>query len=1074
MRRRDVDTFPLDELGRPVAPRDGPPVEDYTPGSVTPEAPGRYALAPPGAPAGGETVIGEGAIGRVLLRYDRHLGREVAVKELREPAEGSAEAGPRSTARAARFLREARVTAQLEHPGVVPVHELGRRPDGTLYYVMKRVRGRTLGEAIAAAPDVRARLKLLPHLVDLCQAMAYAHARGVVHRDLKPLNVMVGEFGETVALDWGLAKVRGEADPRAAELLADLARIGAATETVRGAAMGTPAYMSPEQARGHLDAVDERSDVWSLGAILHELLTGAPPYAGSAHDVVEAVRAGPPPPPRGPGIPRELAAVAQKAMRLDPAERYPDARALAADLQAWLAGEPVSAWRYGVLERLGRLLQRYRQGAAVALLAGAAVVALEVVALAEIAAQRDRAMDAEIRARGQEAQARAALVDSLVLRANAALALGDPQEAWALSAAALVDRGDPDARGTLLAARSRWVMELGDAWAVRDRCRALAWSPDGATLGCMTAEGLWLHAPDGTPRAPAPLPAPEGGTGSLAWSPDGARLAGGGRGTVRLYTASPAAVVGDRAVGAEPVWALDWRDAATVIYGTAVGRMGLLPVDGGERKEVAAHRTTIRALAVAPGGGTVYAASNDGTLLGWDAARLVAVRSFEGGGAAGFAVRVSRDGRRVAVAGNPSGSDSRVRVFDVATGRRIAELAGHTNEVFALDWSPDGRWLASGGGDGTVRVWEVDEARLVTALGGHGARVVSLAFAPDGESLVVAGSDGGVRRWRLVPADAVPALPVQPRSVNAVAWSPDGRSAAVGVDDGTVVIWDVARSTVRHRVVVDDVGITALGYTPEGRIWALAPVSELVVVDPDRGVVLRRAPDTGRWPARGAALSPDGSTLVAPLNEGGFVRWTLAAGPGTPVPNPRPAPWWQMAWSVDGRLYGVDRQGTLATIDPGSGEARALPVDPVDEVYPSPDGSRLALIDNPRGVVLVGRDGEGARLELAGAHQDTVYHVAWAPDGARVASLGWDGRLAVWDARDGRLLARLMAHQNRGWSAAWSPDGEWLLTGGADRQARLWALRWIDTPAEALVTAARERLGLAVEGGRVVPLAPAR
>ncbi len=288
------------------------------------EAPGRYSDT--------ETEIGRGGIGRVVLRKDLHLEREVAFKELLpefQPARGT-----EARAIAERFLSEARVTARLEHPGVVPIYELGRRADGSLYYAMKRVRGRTLAEALDACASMNDRLTLLPHVLDVFQTLAYAHSNGVIHRDLKPANVMVGEFGETQVLDWGLARVRGVTDaPTAgppwraapARPVPPTTLSGSAGTTQHGELLGTPAYMSPEQAAGENASVDERSDVWSLGAMLFEVLTGQTPF--EADDVasmisqVKNVPAGAPARSR-PIAPAALVAVVDHAHQRNPRRPY--------------------------------------------------------------------------------------------------------------------------------------------------------------------------------------------------------------------------------------------------------------------------------------------------------------------------------------------------------------------------------------------------------------------------------------------------------------------------------------------------------------------------------------------------------------------------------------------------------------------------------------------------------------------------------------------------------------------------------------------------------------------------------
>jgi PAS domain S-box-containing protein len=300
-----------------------------------PEPPERYTLL---------RLHGRGGFGQVWLARDSVLGRQVALKELRsEKAE--------SAAVRARFLREAYIAGRLEHPGIVPVYELARRgSDQRPFYTMRFVRGRTLTEAARAYHQKRQAgqtdsvelLALLNTFVTVCHTVAYAHARGVIHRDLKGANIALGDFGEVVVLDWGLAKLTGhrEAEPDTQPADRDPEEVGAADLTVQGQAIGTPAYMAPEQAAGHLDLIGPRTDVYGLGAILYEILTGQPPFSGpNTNEVLRRVCEEQPTPPRElwSDAPPALEALCLRALTKQPEERCAEAGELARQVQHWLA-----------------------------------------------------------------------------------------------------------------------------------------------------------------------------------------------------------------------------------------------------------------------------------------------------------------------------------------------------------------------------------------------------------------------------------------------------------------------------------------------------------------------------------------------------------------------------------------------------------------------------------------------------------------------------------------------------------------------------------------------------------------
>jgi WD40 repeat protein/serine/threonine protein kinase len=1039
--------------------------------------------------------LGRGGLGRVLRAQDRELRRVVAVKVLARVTEQ----GP------ARFLREVLLTARLQHPSIVPIYDAGVWPSGEPFYAMKLVSGRSLAAVLAETKTLEKRLALLPSMIDVAEAIAYAHAQRVIHRDLKPQNVLIGEFGETVVIDWGLAKDLTAPEPERegdAGGSADAERGPDLTRT--DAVLGTPGYMPPEQAERSRE-VDERADVYALGALLYHLLAGSPPYGTGEPDMVlRALLSGPPPPlaRRAPEAPRDLFTLVEKAMARDPAARYATARELCDDLKKFQTGQLVGAHRYTLQELLGRWLRRRRGVVGVSLLALLVLATVGAVSVARIVRAERAATQAE--------RAATTRADELALISARELSERDPRRAlevlltmsqgakeWSAARTITADllsrrrpeilRGytpshalpdlsialSPDGR-TLAFGREDSGIELVDLDSGQRRTLPaherwiymLVFSPDGRSLGSFSgdevipgAARLWdlgcLAANGGKePCQERRLVKSEKEGFGVGFSPDGRWFAAAGPDTtVELFDRHRGQAIALPRHSSAVFHLAFSRDSETLVTASLDGSIRLFRDlergSGADVQVLPGHQGVTYHIAISSDGEMFASTGSDATVKLWSVRTGALIRTLSNDqGMMWF----SRDGARLAF-----GSTLSMRVLTVATGDTQSFGTDETQPDWA-EFSPDGRTLAYAAGP-AVHLVELASGRR-QVLYGHEDRVLWLRFSSNGKGLLSAGYDGAVRRWTL-PIQPHERIQSQADADPVFSFSVPGRLLAY---TGKEHIRTRSLVTGAERDVPGALGvINSLALSPDGDWLAVGGKDGAVsLVDLARGEVralLRHddevyqvlfSPD-GRYVASCAHVKLRGAAdhmTVASSGRDKTVR-VFDRERGEPhVFSGSARPVRDIAFSSDGSaLASASIDGSLRVIDLSRMEERVLAseADFLADVELSPDGRTLAIFGRT-GIFLVDRQ-TGAKRPLVG-HQSYAHAIAFSPDGKTLASGGNDSLAILWDVETGAAKRTLRGHRGPVRALAFSSDGRQLATAAYDGLVLLWELetfesRWL-------------------------------
>jgi WD40 repeat protein len=958
------------------------------------------------------TEVGRGAFGSVWQAHDSKLDRKVAIKV---PRPGQFTQSSRE-----QFLREARAAAQLNHPNIVSIYEVGLDVD-RIYIVSDFVDGISLADLLSA--DRLSPRQAIELCVKVVLALEHAHENGVIHRDLKPANIMLGENNEPFVMDFGLAKRDA----------------GEITMTLDGKLLGTPAYMPPEQARGEGHHVDRRADVYSVGVILYELLTGELPFRGTTRMLLHQVMHEDAPSPRklNNSIPRDLETITLKCLEKEPDKRYETCAALAEDLQAWLDHKPIKARPTTWMERSWRWCRR--KPAVAALSAGILLVLFGATVISTSFA---------IKAERQRSRAEARGDDAVRAQENA-----DEQRKYAESQRQIAEKEKEEAQrqaytsDMLLLQREREIGNVAqmhrllarqqhspfkgfewDYWAHNILHNIYTLNHAYVDHASFSSDGKQVVSSSPLSNDEGPI---KGGTikiwdvqtgketltfnnkvglgtsrSIVSFSPDGKRIVSGSYHTINIW---------DAQTGQQML--------------TLTGDWGILGV---------------LSASFSPDGKRIVSGLGDNTIGIWNAETGQKMMTLTGHSNYISSASFSPDGKRIV-----SGSKNKIKIWDAETGQETLAFEGNG---FSVSFSPDGKKILS-----YDSIWDAQTGQETLALKGGGS---FSSFSPDGKQIVGSdywwyGSNRSVRDIKLRILDAktgeeIRTLTGHTGIVNSVSFSPDGKRIVSTSEDWSIKIWD-ARTRPKTLTLTGLEDLTCVVFSPDGRQIASGSKNKITIWDAETGqetlafdgMIKIRDPLTGEegltlypyFRVQCVAFSPDGKQIVG-AGDNTLKVWDAQTGKETLTFDGDVL---SVSFTPDGKqIVGSASDNTLKIWDAQTGkEALTL--------QGHSDGVCIAswsLLERPeiRQKLIKVWDTQTGRetLTLQIHPNNKVNSVSVSPDGKRIVSGTRNGTAQIWDAQTGQKTHALVGHSAEVNSVSFSPDGKRIVSGSSDGTIKIW------------------------------------